>query len=152
MLINYGPSYAADLEFSNPWSKIFKCSHCCGLDLKREQRTRWTTLAVTDQQRELWRINERFTTFINNFSSWASSRAWVFRAKCPPQQTLLSFAAVRCSGCFSDLCVSRQLLEAVIDTDLKYRGEMLRYLGGTLILLMIRHGLDGSDRTNKLEN
>ena len=80
MLINYGPSYAADLEFSNPWSKIFKCSHCCGLDLKREQRTRWTTLAVTDQQRELWRINERFTTFINNFSSWASSRAWVFRA------------------------------------------------------------------------
>lgn len=67
------------------------------------------------------------------------------------QQTLLSFAAVRCSGCFSDLCVSRQLLE-VIDTDLKYRGEMLRYLGGILILLMIRHGLDGSDRTNKLEN
>lgn len=123
MLINYGPSYAADLEFSNPWSKIFKCSHCCGLDLKTEQRTRWTTPWQTSRESYGGLMRGLPHSLIISAAELAHERGF------SAQQTLLSFAAVRCSGCFSDLCVSRQLLEAVIDTDLKYRGEMLRYLG-----------------------
>ena len=63
----------------------------------------------TSMQNLLWRINERFTTFINNFCSWTNFVAWVFLDKCSPQQTRLSVAFDRFSGCSVALCVSRQL-------------------------------------------
>ena len=63
----------------------------------------------TSIQNILWRNNERFTTFINNFSSWTNLGAWVFRDKCSPQQTRLSVALDRFTGCFVAWRVSRQL-------------------------------------------